>query len=427
MRCINCGNDSDGLLCKECRTMSVLDSVYNQILGFRLDECQNEFLCELYKSQEGIPMWDNIIPLLELFDRTSVLFYYINFYRLSNKYKNLLLHACIEYLDIYKERNDSREEVIYRLVNDCYKPPKEFVAQKAYCDYIACTEGLFPELYITAAFYFDCIGDYDIADKLLNYVENALDTKTINKYIFGDYASKKKAINDQREKIEKHRAKPYWPTKEEDREKLKPFYDERGIDYTVRGKKSIKVKESDFILPDEHIGGPLDTYVAFWCYECSAMVGKGTCQIGAVKVNEGKIVDEFQEYVRPWDHIEKQCQAAAKKLNIAEEVFKSAETVDIVFTKFMQFVESYVLISTGAMGEQLSLISRAARYAGLKTIDNKLFDILDYAAEVNPEYDLMNNNREYIIKDLGIEEGFNALAKARVNMRLYEKLKELDR
>lgn len=427
MKCLYCGKETKSLLCESCRTPKKLDVVFKQLMNFKYDESDNFAMKELYDIQERKWMGNNIIPLLSLFDRDTVLYYYVRFYSESYSDKDKLLPTCLEYLEKYPDRDDRREEVLYRLIN-FYKPPKEFEAQECYCEYVSQTEGLYPELYISAANYYDCVGEYELAEKILNYIEDALNKGIITKVLFRSVDDKKKAVSEQREKLIKHRdVKPYWPKEEENQEKLKPIYARKGIIPAVRTKKSLKVKESDFQQATEYFGEPLKDYVAFWCYECSGMKGRGICQIAAVIVKNGVIVDKFQEYVQPWDHVSKLCEMASKKLGVPAETFETAETVDKVIKKFYEFVGNNVLISTGALGEQNVLLSRATRYAGFSKIENMLMDILDYAADVNSDYDLGNNNREYIMKDQGISEGYDSLEKAVANMKLYEILKGLDK
>lgn len=91
--------------------------------------------------------------------------------------------------------------------------------------------------------------------------------------------------------------------------------------------------------------------------------------------------------------------------------------------KFFAFVGNDVLVSTGALGNQAKLISRAARYAGMSEIKNEFYDILDLAADTSTEFDLANNTREYLLDRFSITEGKNALEKAKINKQLYDVLK----
>ena len=104
-------------------------------------------------------------------------------------------------------------------------------------------------------------------------------------------------------------------------------------------------------------------------------------------------------------------------------MIENADDVDIVMPKFFEFVGDAVLVSTGALGTQAKLISRAARYAGMKCILNTFFDILDFASDIDDTFDLENNNREYLLKYFSVNDGNTALEKATVNKFLYESLK----
>lgn len=197
------------------------------------------------------------------------------------------------------------------------------------------------------------------------------------------------------------------------------FYDERGIKYPLIESRSEKVKESEFAPIQECFDENLTDYCVFWCAETfSITVSKGIYQIAAVRVRNGEIVDEFQELIRPWDGIADR-KDAARKAGVALSVIESAEDVDQVMPKFFAFAGDDVLVSTGALGNQAKLITRAARYTGMKGIKNEFYDLLDLAADTAAEFDLSNNNREHLVEHFLIREGTNALEKAKVNKTLY--------
>jgi DNA polymerase-3 subunit alpha (Gram-positive type) len=202
------------------------------------------------------------------------------------------------------------------------------------------------------------------------------------------------------------------------------FYDEKGITYPRIENKPAKTPENEFAPINECFDDELTDYCAFWCAEAfSVSAAKSIYQIAAVKVKDGKVVDEYQSYVRPWDGSIGR-KAAAKEANVALDVIECADDVDIVLPKFFAFVGDDTLVSTGALGNQAKLISRAARYAGLKEIKNEFFDLLDLAADTDSKFDLANNTREYLLSHFGIDEGSDSLGKARINVLLYQKLSE---
>ena len=149
---------------------------------------------------------------------------------------------------------------------------------------------------------------------------------------------------------------------------------------------------------------------------------KGIYQVAAVKVRNGVITEEFQELIRPWDGVADR-KDAAKKAGVELSVIESAEDVDLVIPKFFAFVGDDVLVSTGALGNQAKLISRAARYAGMREIKNEFYDLLDLAADTSSEFDLANNTREYLLTHFSIAEGKSALEKAQINKHLFDALK----
>ena len=103
-------------------------------------------------------------------------------------------------------------------------------------------------------------------------------------------------------------------------------------------------------------------------------------------------------------------------------VIENSDEVDQVMPKFFGFVGNDVLVSTGALGNQAKLLSRAARYAGMKEIKNEFCDLLDLAADTSAEFDLANNTREYLIAHFSLTEGKTALEKAEINKELYDAL-----
>lgn len=149
---------------------------------------------------------------------------------------------------------------------------------------------------------------------------------------------------------------------------------------------------------------------------------KGIYQIAAVKVRNGVITEDFQKLIRPWDGVAGR-KDAAKKAGVDLSVIEGAEDVDLIMPKFFVFVGNDVLVSTEALGNQAKLISRAARYAGMREIKNEFCDLLDLAADTSTEFDLANNTREHLLTYFSLIDGKTALEKAKINKQLYDALK----
>ena len=188
------------------------------------------------------------------------------------------------------------------------------------------------------------------------------------------------------------------------------------------------MEESEFTPISESPEDPGASYCTFWCSEMfSKSAAKDIYQIAAIKVRNGTISGEFQDYIRPLKATAAAKKSAAKEAGIDVEVLNSARDVDQVMSKFFSFVGDDVLVSTDALRNQERLITRAARYSGMKSIPNMFYDLLDYAADISEEFDMQNNTREHLLAHFGIKEENNALGKARANMEIYSHLKELDK
>ena len=260
------------------------------------------------------------------------------------------------------------------------------------------------------------IGEYDLSDRM---VEKGL---LSNRFLYSDKYRMRIALEKRCEKTQSYRTKgPYWPKTEERRRAVAMFYDEKGISYPRIESKPAKVKEDAFAPIQEciEIEG---NYCAFWCAEAFALsLSKPIYQIAAVKVEDGKIVDEFQSFVRPWGANKASRQSAAKKAGVPLSVIEGAEDVDQVMTKFFAFVGDAVLVSTDALGDQARLLCRAARYTGMDHLPNEMFDLLDFAADTDSKFGIAN--RAELLQAFNIAEGTDSLGKAKANFALYEALK----
>jgi len=270
-------------------------------------------------------------------------------------------------------------------------------------------------------------GDYDIADEIIDKVLAYCGDNSYNSFLFYSREKEAESLAKLKETNNYYRTKkPYWPVTEERRRLIASTYDEKGIAYPRIELKPAKIKESDFIPVKETFDNAHKNYCAFWCAETSGITGvKSVYQIAAVKVRSSVAVDEFQRYIRPWDGLVSK-QAAAKEAEIDIDVLTLAEDVDQVMKSFFGFVGNDVLISTGALGNQAKLISRAARYSGMNEIPNLFFDLLDYAADISKDFDMQNNTREYLLKYFNLLEGGDSIEKAKRNVDIYARLTEVD-
>lgn len=422
MKCLNCGTTTDHYLCSCCQNPDILDKIFNEIRFYNQEKCSNPNIMEFANGLTEKYAERNIIPeLLEMFDSGITDFYYCLYYKMCRdvQFEEKAIHF-IQSHDI----NDIRtQNILYNLI-DSYIP-NDFIKPQKWCNIIVENKTLCCELYMIAAKYFSMIGEYDLSDTIAD--RGLVLCKGDNYKSFMMYEPNELIFKLSKQKSDTNRyrtKKPYWPITEERRRAVAVFYDKKGIKYPRITLKPKKVNENDFSPINECFEDNFDNYCAFWCSESfSISSAKSIYQIAAVKVCNKLIVDEFQQLVRPWDG-KATIKNAAKESGIELSAIENAEDVDLVMQKFFEFIGSDILVSTGALGNQAKLISRAARYSGMNEIKNEFYDILDLAAETSEEFDFDNNTREYLLAYFSIREGKTALEKAEVNKQLYDALKE---
>ena len=421
MKCLNCGCISEHYLCDNCVSLDVLDKIFDEICFYRPETCINPHLKEFVSGLSEKYTERNIIPeILSLYDFQETEFYLCRYYKIikDNRFEN----SAITYLNSHSLADKHTQRVLYDLIYSYI--PNDFIKPKKWCDLIAESNYLCCEMYSVAAKYFAMIGEYDMSDALADRGIKLCNDVNNGAFLFYTPENMISSLMKQKEDTNRYRTKkPYWPVTEERRRAVAMFYDEKGIKYPRIESKPLRVKESEFAPINECFDDELTDYCAFWCSEAFGVTtAKSIYEIAAIKVRNGSIVEEFYELIRPWDGIAGR-KDAAKKAGVDLSVIESAKDVDQVIPKFFEFVGADVLVSTGALGNQAKLISRAARYAGMKEIKNEFYDILDLAADTSSEFDLANNTREYLLAHFSVEEGKNALEKAQINKQLYDALR----
>lgn len=421
MKCLNCGVSSNHYLCRCCQTPDILDKVFNEIRFYKPETCENPYLAEFASSLTEKYAERDIIPaILDLFDFEISEFYYCQYYRMRRDAR--FESAAIAYLNTHELDTIRTQRVLYNLIESYI--PNDFIKPKKWCELIADSDRLCCELYAVAAKYFAMIGEYELADAVADKGISLCNSEEHRTLLFYSPENMILRLEKQKADTNKYRTKkPYWPATEERRRSVAMFYDEKGIKYPQIESRPEKIKESEFSPINECFDDDLTDYCAFWCAETfSVSAAKGIYQIAAVKVRNGVITEDFQKLIRPWDGVAGR-KDAAKKAGVDLSVIEGAEDVDLIMPKFFAFVGNDMLVSTEALGNQAKLISRAARYAGMREIKNGFCDLLDLAADTSTEFDLANNTREHLLTYFFLIDGKTALEKAKINKQLYDALK----
>ena len=420
MNCLNCGCKTDNFLCGNCINLEILDKIFNEVLRFKPDECDNTYLKEYVAQQPEDFKAKFIIPeLLGLFDQDGTEYYRCKY--MIWCHSEDAEESAIKYIEGHTINEMKTMDVLYYLIKDYIS--KDYAKYGEWCELIRSNNNLGCELYLQAAECYAKIGDYDLSDELIDKCETVNAGSNPNRYILdtSDAEEIDKRIADQKRLTLRYRSgNPYWPMTEEARRKLAVIYDAKGISHNRIELKPRKVPESEFAGYKECIDTPED-YCAFWCSSVSNGRGiKDVYQIAAVKVKAGEIVATYESLIKPWDS-QRTVKAAAKVLGIPTEEMNYASDVDLVMPKFFHFTGNLPLVSTDALAEQWKLLSRATRYSGMTEIKNEMLELLDLASDTDDEFD-DNNNRAYLLNFFKIEEGETALDKAKANKSLYEAL-----
>ena len=421
MKCLNCGRETEQYVCAECQKEDIWSNVLWAVYFYDEEKCENEHIKAYMNTFEDIETAKgSILEILRSLSKEDQEYYYCKYAKYANSED--FEQVTVNYLNSHKEWN-VRKQLILKLLLGWYGIDDLITPEKWY-EVIERTIGLYADIYYMAADYRAKVGDYDLSEKLLKKVLKMCNDGTCNEF-FGDRDKLKSSVEKTKGLLERYRSgKPYWPVTEERRKMIMQIYDKKGISYDAKPPAPRKVKESDFQMPTEYVGNALSDYCAFWCSECFSVVSsQDIYEIAAVKIRKNKKVDVFCSYIKPWKTGETAKKSAAKEAGLTLEELNAQKSVHVVMKEFFDFVGTDVLVSTDAMGKQLSLLTRAARYSKYTSIPNKLLDILYYAEDNCDKYRKISLNRQMLLSDLKMVEGKNALEKATINYKLYQKIK----
>lgn len=142
-----------------------------------------------------------------------------------------------------------------------------------------------------------------------------------------------------------------------------------------------KILEDDFrIITNPYDGMNLDEFVVF-DIETTGLSNatEKITEIGAVKVSEGKIVDEFNQLINPEIPIPK---IITELTSITDEMVRDMPTIDVVLPKFLEFVGDCTLIAHNADFD-MGFIKKNCIDLGIQPIRTYI-DTLAFARALDP-------------------------------------------
>lgn len=428
MKCLNCGSKFDFYLCNNCCNDKTIEKIVEIVFNYNKDKCENLYLIDFFESvSEDTEKKDCILKLLEKYNGIYKEYYFCKLLKLTKDkcYEETAIN-CLSGKDI---SDNSNQLILLDLLN--YYLRDDFVKPEKWCNLIISKDNLFMELYYIAAEFFSMIAEYDKSKNLLEKMKEIINNSNYYVFAYKHNDSEKflEKINKLDSLLVRYKSgKPYWPSTEERRTKLAEIYDKKGITYgNIVSLKNKKVKEDEFELINECYEYDVNTYCSFWCNYIEGLRNiKELYQICAIKVVDNKIVDKFEKYIKPWDG-RSYAEKASKVSGVSIDVLENSESVNKVILEFDQFTGNDILISTGALGNQLNALIRAYRWSGLNKIENEFLELLDYASIVSEEFDMKNNTREYLLNYFKLEDSKDSYSKAYNNIIIFNKLKELEK
>ena len=171
-------------------------------------------------------------------------------------------------------------------------------------------------------------------------------------------------------------------------------------------------------LPGKKLNTYVPNYVLF-DLETTGMFSPrdAVVEISAVKVKEGKIVDEFTTLVNPQRHIP---SSVVRIHGISDDMVKDSPFFKEALADFLNFAEDEVLVGHNIQCFDLKFIYRDAETYWGKTVGNDFIDTLHFARKILKgigSYSLGNLAGYY---GISTEGAHRALNDCRMNQQVFE-------
>ncbi len=142
-------------------------------------------------------------------------------------------------------------------------------------------------------------------------------------------------------------------------------------------------------------------------------------EIGALKIKEGIVVDEFQSLIKPdCNYID---EFIAKLTGITNEMLKTAPRIKEVLPRFIKFIQNDILVGHNINFDINFLYDNLMESLGYK-LENDFVDLMRLSRKVYPE--LKNHKLVTVAKnlDINIEDNHRALGDCRITYECFLKI-----
>ena len=420
MKCLCCGKDSDAFLCENCRTIKNLDLIFDDIVRYNDETCENSYIKEYATSLEKTYLVRNIASELFALFPDEKLDYYLCVYYAEARDERFEKIA-LQYLSENNLDKIRAQHVLFYLLDE-YSRKFDMYSPAQWCEKVETSDNVLFDIYVRVIEYYSRIGKYEKAQAVLSKAIFTAISGPADKFFVFKQENAANKTDKLKNDLDRYKAgKPYWPTTEERRKIIAEFYDKKGITHPRITPKPTKIKESDFTPPRITYTVDENNYTTFWfddAFTISKM--RVAYSVAAVKVRDSVITDRFSSFINPNEGTAT-VKDAAKKAGVDADTIKNAPDIDLVMTDFFKFVGDDVLV-TSEIGNQRRLLSRGARYTGMSTITNNIFSLDDLAEEMGID----ETDRTALLNMFGLEEGTTSLEKAEINITLLKKINEYE-
>lgn len=146
-------------------------------------------------------------------------------------------------------------------------------------------------------------------------------------------------------------------------------------------------------------------------------------EIGAVRVENGRITERFSQLCNPGRQI---TPTVVELTGITDEMVAKMPPVSEVIRRFISFARDSILLGHGIKDSDMIFLERAARREGI-ALQNSYFDTFRFAKRLEDRINADSLGLEALTRHFGIEHthAHRALGDAEVTALLFEELKKL--
>ena len=433
MICLNCGCDSEEVLCAACKADVDIEKLCSELIR--------------YKVGNGNEIWDKAaLQLKEPMNLSNIIFAltadtpsprreYLRMLCLlgGKRYfpkdsRKWLYSNAVAILS--SELTASERSKVYALLLNSYFNDYRYFEAEEYAERLAQANEYGADVTALVADYYIRTRRYELAEKLLN---SAKERFPDNERFIVFTEEMLTELNKRRLGKENGGLSPYLPLGEENRELYADFMAELGIEVQLPEKKEKKpaivpMGKGEYPELKEERKADFDSFVAFDIETTGTARYDSITEIGAIREVNGVVTERaeftFQTLVKPF---KKRIPDEVEKLTgITNDMVKNAPQMWEAFNAFVDFIGDDVLVGFNNRAFDNRFLIRAGRYAR-RVINNHNFDVKRYAESIQDKLSCTSFALDTLalMFDIDNPQAHRALADAVTTARVYLKLKEL--